>query len=139
MQEAIIILLPKPGKDPLFPKSYRPISLLLVDAKILAKVLTARLTQVIPNLIDSDQTGFIPEKSTAINFRCLYLNLQLPSDCQGSWVVCSLDPDKAFDIVEWEFLWPALEKMQFWPNFLSWVKLFYTSSRACLRINGSTS
>lgn len=57
MQEAIIILLPKPGKDPLLPESYWPISLLPVDAKILAKVLATRLTRVCPSLIHSFHSG----------------------------------------------------------------------------------
>lgn len=130
MQEAIIILLPKPGKDPLLPESYRPISLLPVDAKILAKVLATRLSRVITSLIHADQTGFIPEKSTAINLRRLYLNLQIPSDHQGSRVICSLDAAKAFDSVEWEFLWAVLRKMKFGVTFISWVQLFYTSPKS---------
>lgn len=44
MQEAVIILLPKPSKDQMLPESYWPISLLPVDAKILAKVLATQLT-----------------------------------------------------------------------------------------------
>lgn len=100
MQEAVIIVLPKPGRDPMLPESYRPISLLPVDTKILAKVLATRLSTMISSLIHQDQTGFIPGKSTAINLRRLYLNLQIPSDYQGSRVICSLDADKAFDSVE---------------------------------------
>lgn len=39
MRKAIIVLLLKPGKDPSSPGSYRLISLLSVDVKLLAKVL----------------------------------------------------------------------------------------------------
>lgn len=42
MQEAQIIVLPQPGKDPHLPESYRPISLLPVNIKILAKILASR-------------------------------------------------------------------------------------------------
>lgn len=44
MQEAIIIVLPKSGKDKLLPDSYRPISLLNADVNIVARVLAMRLS-----------------------------------------------------------------------------------------------
>lgn len=56
MQEAVIIVIPKPGKDPKYPDSYRPISLLQVDIKILAKLLATRLNQIILSLMHPDQT-----------------------------------------------------------------------------------
>uniref|UniRef100_A0A8C6PS23 Aminopeptidase n=1 Tax=Nothobranchius furzeri TaxID=105023 RepID=A0A8C6PS23_NOTFU len=43
MNSANISLLLKPGKDPAFPTSYRPISLINVDLKILCKALAKRL------------------------------------------------------------------------------------------------
>uniref|UniRef100_A0A674MA14 Reverse transcriptase domain-containing protein n=1 Tax=Takifugu rubripes TaxID=31033 RepID=A0A674MA14_TAKRU len=51
MSEASITLLLKKDKDPLLCSSYRPISLLNVDFKILAKVLASRLQRVISALI----------------------------------------------------------------------------------------
>lgn len=44
MNEAIIVVIPKPGKDPLQPDSYRPISLLNAAIKLLARVLVTRLS-----------------------------------------------------------------------------------------------
>lgn len=139
MQEAVIIVLPKPGKDPAKSESYRPISLLPVDAKIIAKVLASRLSRVVSDLVHQDQTGFIPQKSTSINIRRLHLNLQLPSDCHGSRAVCSLDAAKAFDSVEWPFLWAVLKKFGFGPAFVSWIRLFYTTPKARLMVNGQYS
>lgn len=100
MQEAQIIVLPKPGKDPHVPESYRPISLLQVDIKILAKILASRLNTVILTLIHADQTGFMPGKNTAMNIRRLYMNIQAHHDNSGTRVVVALDTAKAFDSVE---------------------------------------
>lgn len=60
MREALIVLLPKPGKNPEECESYRPISLINTDVKILAKVLALRLQSVVTKLVGSDQTGFMP-------------------------------------------------------------------------------
>lgn len=77
MAEAIIALVPKPGKDLLECASYRPISLLNMDAKVLIKIIASHLSIVISDLIHVDQTGFMPGKGTGINIRCLFLNMSL--------------------------------------------------------------
>lgn len=60
MKEAIIVLLPIPDKDPTSPGSYRPISLLTADIKLLAKVKATRLSRVITDVVHDDQSGFMP-------------------------------------------------------------------------------
>lgn len=74
LRQAVIIVIPKPGKDPHHLESYRPISLLQADIKILAKILSMRLNQSILSLINSDQTGFMPGMNTAMNLGRLYMN-----------------------------------------------------------------
>lgn len=60
------ILLLKPGKKKMAaPSSYRPISLLQRDVKILAKVLAIRLNRDVLTIVHSDQAGFMPRKYTA--------------------------------------------------------------------------
>lgn len=71
MGEALVVLIPKWGKDPRECDSYRPISLMNVDTKILA----GRLQSVIPKLVDADQTGFIQGHCAQMNRRLL-VNLQ---------------------------------------------------------------
>lgn len=43
LNEALISLIPKKGRDLTYPANFRPISLINVDSKILAKVLAPRL------------------------------------------------------------------------------------------------
>lgn len=57
--EAIITVLHKEGKDPINCTSYRPISLLCVDYKILTSILATRIQNYIKKLVEREQTGFI--------------------------------------------------------------------------------
>lgn len=94
MTKANIVLLLKPGKDLLDLGFHRPISLLQVDIRILAKVLALRLNQAISSIIHSDQSCFIPGKSTAINIRRMYCTLLTIPDvqCRGQGPVVTRCP-----------------------------------------------
>lgn len=75
LREAVIILLPKPAKDPLLCGSYRPLSLLNLDYKILATMLALRLALLIDKIISPAQSGFVPHRSTALNLCTLFADL----------------------------------------------------------------
>jgi hypothetical protein len=57
----IISLSPKKGKVRSFLKNWRPITLLTVDYKLLAKVLAMRLGTILPDYIDETQFGYIKD------------------------------------------------------------------------------
>ena len=101
--EAIITVIQKEGKDPLQCTSYRPISLLCVDYKILTSILATRIQKNIKKLIKPDQTGFIVGRQGTNNVRRA-LNLQsiAARDKQPSMLL-SLDAEKAFDRVTGHF------------------------------------
>uniref|UniRef100_A0A803JDF7 Reverse transcriptase domain-containing protein n=1 Tax=Xenopus tropicalis TaxID=8364 RepID=A0A803JDF7_XENTR len=134
--EATIVVIPKPGKDANLCTSYRPISLLNMEVKILAKVLAKRLAKVVSTLVEPDQTGFMPAKSTHFNLRRLFLNLQLPHENKGSRIIVSLDTAKAFDSIEWPYLWEVITRMGFGPSFVKWLKLLYSAPKAVVKVNG---
>ena len=54
-----IVMLGKKDKDKRFTKNCRPISLLNTDMKIIRKVLSARIKNVLPFLISSNQTAYV--------------------------------------------------------------------------------
>ncbi|KAJ3631975.1 hypothetical protein MTP99_013074 [Tenebrio molitor] len=63
---AYTIIIPKPGKSPDDPKSYRPISLLNITGKIFERILTNRLNLLLEshNLLPPEQFGFRAQRST---------------------------------------------------------------------------
>lgn len=126
LREASITLLLKKNKDPQSCGSYRPVSLLPVHFKILAKALATRLESILPLIISPDQTGLIKNRFSFFN-RCQLFNIIYhPSQSTTPEVVVSLDAEKAFDRVEWRYLFYILEKFGFGQKFTSWVKLLYT-------------
>ena len=72
--EATITLIPKLDKDNTKNESYRQISLLNKDAKILNKILANRIQQHIKKLIHDDQVGFIPGMQGFFNI-CKSINV----------------------------------------------------------------
>lgn len=134
MRETIKINIPKAGKDPGKLDSYRPISFITADVKILAKILANRLQKVIGGLINKDQTGFIPTQATYDNILHLFLNIQAPIKKTTNDAILTLDASKAFDRVEWPYLWQVLRRMGFGPIFMEWVQLLYIepTARVCI-------
>lgn len=60
--EARISLLPKQGKDITLRQSYRPISLLNVDYKIVTTVLATRLNKILEYYVNEDQVGVVQKR-----------------------------------------------------------------------------
>ena len=58
--EATITLILKPDKDATKKENYRPISLMIMNTKILNKIIANRIQQHIKKIIHHDQVGFIP-------------------------------------------------------------------------------
>lgn len=65
--EAHIILIPKPEKDHTLCKNYQPISLTNIDIRLYSKIISNRLTPILPNHIKLDQTGFMKGRETKDN------------------------------------------------------------------------
>uniref|UniRef100_A0A3B3HDP0 Reverse transcriptase domain-containing protein n=1 Tax=Oryzias latipes TaxID=8090 RepID=A0A3B3HDP0_ORYLA len=139
LTEASITLLLKPGKDGKDCGSYRPISLLNCDAKILAKALSLRLESTIQDVISDDQTGFMPGRHLFKNVRRLFNIIYSPASAAEAEVVIALDAEKAFDRVEWRYLFACLKKFGYGPNFISWIKLLYKSPKASIISNSKRS
>jgi hypothetical protein len=114
-------------------KNWRPISLLNTDVKILSKLLSERLKIALPNLIHKDQTGCIQGRYIGENI-CLIKDII--NQCDEDESILLIDQEKAFDRVEFEWLFQVLKTFGFGRNFITWLKIMYKSMKSCIITNG---
>ena len=51
-------------------------------------------------------------------------------------IILTLDFEKAFDSLEWNYLYKVLKFFNFGDTFIKWVNLLYTQPMACIKNNG---
>jgi len=98
---SVLTLLYRKG-DPEDIENWRPISLLNVDYKI------AALQKVLPKIINQDQQGFIKKRFIGNNIRQIQDIIDFTEDTNTEGAILFLDFRKAFDTVEWNFLFETM-------------------------------
>ena len=134
----ILTLIPKEDINFTDLKNWRPISLLNLDYKILSKILAKRLEQFLPNLIHSDQTGFVRGRYIGQNIRLLSDIMEFSNDRQCPGILLFVDFEKAFDTLEWSFISKTLETFNFGPNFRKWFSVLYNNEQSSVLNGGYT-
>ena len=64
-----------------------------------------------------------------------HTELSMPSDILLYFIYF----EKAFDSVEWDFLYHSLKVFKFGPTLMKWIKTFYKNISSCIIYNGSFS
>ena len=70
-RRGVIFLLPKEDGPLSMLSNWRPITLLNIDYKITSKAIAKRLETVLPNLVHTDQAGFIKGRYIGENIRLI--------------------------------------------------------------------
>ena len=115
--------------------NYRPIALINVDIKILTKLLAIRLKFVLPSIIHQTQTAVYGRRiGDTVHLIRDIIDLANQNDEEAALLF--LDQEKAFDRVNHEFLFSALQTYGFGVNFINWIKLLYSNASTRINING---
>ncbi|KAL4018288.1 hypothetical protein IC575_021879 [Cucumis melo] len=119
-------------------EDFRPISCCNALYKCISKILADRLRAWLPSFISSNQSAFIPGRS-------IIENILLCQELVGGYHLnsgkprCTLKVDlqKAYDSVNWDFLFGLLIAIGTPLKFVSWIRACVTSPMFSIMINGS--
>lgn len=138
MRKAILATLYKKG-DRENIANWRPISLLNYDYKIYTKCIANKMQDSLRDIISDTQTA-------AVKGRTIIENLQLNRDIISyanknnlEASIISLDQEKAFDRVDWNFLFQTLKKFGYGENLITHVKAMYNQIVSQVKVNGHMS
>ncbi|XP_058726157.1 uncharacterized protein LOC131597478 [Vicia villosa] len=132
-----LIMLPK-FKDASSISHYRPIAIANVKYKIISKILADRLSSILPTLISPEQKGFIAGRNIKDDI-CLTsetINLLGNKSFSGN-VALKIDITKAFDSLNWNFIFKTLTTFVFYSKFFSWIHTLLNSANLSIGLNGN--
>ena len=136
-RQGIIILIHKGkelSRDQL--NNWRPITLLNTDYKILAKILTLRLTKVITKLINADQVGYLKNRNISTIIRTIDDTIDYLNNTNKSGYLLALDYQKAFDSISKDFLLESFNIFGFGEEFRKWIGILNNDVHSCINHGG---
>ncbi|RVW90756.1 Transposon TX1 uncharacterized 149 kDa protein [Vitis vinifera] len=133
---SFIVLIPKKSLSKRI-SDFRPISLITSLYKIIAKVLSGRLREVLHETIHYTQGAFVQGRQIldAVLIANEIMDERRRSGEEG--VVFKIDFEKAYDHVKWDFLDHVLEKKGFSPRWRKWMSGCLSSVSYAILVNGS--
>jgi len=138
INKGLITLIPK-TEDRAKLSNWRPITLLGSIYKVLAKTLAGRIQSALTHIIRPNQTGFVEGRSILDNVFMAQEGLGWAEESGQDLVLLLLDFEKAFDRIEWGFLFTALSKLGFSDTWVRWVGALYQSASSAIKVNGVAS
>ena len=110
MKCGVISLVYKKKGDRKSLKNYRPISLLQVDYKIIARIMANRFKVVLPKIISEDQTCCIIGRDISNNIANVRDIIDLIENDNLEGYILKMDQEKAFDRVSHRYIFEVLKK-----------------------------
>jgi hypothetical protein len=134
LNHGVISLIPKvPDADVI--QKFRPICLLNVSYKILTKNLAVRLGLIIHKVIADTQTAFIRDRFIMEGIVILHETIHEIHHKKMLGVLFKIDFEKAYDKVNWAFLYQMMQLKGFGDTFCDWVMKVVKGGRVAIRVN----
>lgn len=110
--------------------------MLNVAFKLITKVLAVRLSRVAGKIIRECQTTFIPGRYILDGVVILHEVIHELSVRKLEGIILKLDFEKAYDKVQWSFLFDVMRKKSFDEIWIQWVGKATLNGRVAINING---
>ena len=104
--------------------------------KIGSSCIANRIKTVLPLLVNEDQTGFIAKRYIGDNIRLIYDLMRYLDIKNIPGLMLSLDFEKAFDSLDWGFMFKALKSFGFGYDICKWISTFYKDIKSTVIVNG---
>ena len=132
--EGIITTLFKKG-DRASLKDYRPLSLLNSVYKLITGLINNRLLIPVSELIGAHQKGFLPGRQIFDNVKEAQCLIDRAAQLDTPLYLLLLDQEKAYDRVDWGFLWRTLNKLNLPTMLIQSIKACYLGATSRVSVN----
>ena len=110
--------------------------LINVDAKIASKVIAARIIKVLPEIIHTNQTGYVKDRFIGEAARSIIDVMEYTKQQNIPGILLFIDFEKAFDSIDWNFMLKCLDAFGFGSTLIRWVEAFYNDITSCVLNDG---
>ena len=131
----VVTLLYKGSGPRADPASYRPITLLNSDVKLLAKTLTDRWGSHLTSVVDDTQTAFLPGRDIGSNVLAHLEEVDYLETAKEPGCLAFLDFSKAYDRLDRQWVLQCMQRLGFGPSARRWVDLLHSHLTARVRYN----
>lgn len=118
-------------------KDYRPSCLIGCLYKILTKVLASRLKQILPKVISTGQSAFLPGRQIFDGVAVVNEVVDLAKRRRDECLLFKVDFEKSYDSISWSFLEYMMGRMGFDYQWIRCICGCLSSSTMSVLVNGS--
>jgi hypothetical protein len=120
-------------------ENYRTLALISHSSKVLLYIIKDRLSSYLGWQIPNEQAGFVKGKGTREQILNIRQLIEKCREFQTPAVLCFIDYKKAFDFVNWDYLWKVLLDMGVPMHLVKIIHNLYNDNNAVVRINSLNS
>ena len=131
----------KPGKDPLTPESYRPVSNICALGKLIER---AQIEQIrkhlnLNSLINTNQHGGLKQHSTTTCLLEIVNKLNEAQELKQKSAVLAIDLSSAYDLVDHNLLLQKCRLLKLGKLTLKWIQDYLANRQQYVEVNGEQS